>query len=132
MIAQNSTNDAGIDIQGWVWQNLQPQYVCTETYNDSTFYSKKGNEEFTRLSQSFNGFIYPNPVLRGTNLNILEINADNVQLYNMHGQLVFSKKPNNIGSTDLYFTIPINLDPGIYLLIVDDHLNQSTFKISVQ
>ena len=75
--------------------------------------------------------VYPNPIINGSNLNIYSGNASvkkiEVALYSILGKLILAKSLElNNGKASIYVS---NISTGMYLLVVDDGIEQSNYKV---
>lgn len=133
LIAQNSITDVGMDIQGWVWQLMLPQFVCIESYSDTTVYTKRGSNKTESELSYASGLVYPNPITRGSALSLVGFpeNLYNLRLCDMQGRMVLEANKTRLlnGAADI--PIPINISSGIYLLQISSNSTAKTYKISV-
>lgn len=92
--------------------------VTTYSFDSNCNLNTEGFEELNALS------VYPNPVESELNFeNPTQINLDQVEVFNMKGQLVKSfKNTNNSINVD-------NLNQGVYFVKVKSEENIQTFKV---
>jgi Secretion system C-terminal sorting domain len=71
---------------------------------------------------------YPNPANRGSQVNI-ELNEQgsfNVGLFNIEGKRIFSMNMSTSHGSALNFSIPANVNDGVYILKVNNQQNNNT------
>jgi hypothetical protein len=83
------------------------------------------------INNSLKMIVYPNPVINGSDLNIYSGNASvkkiEVALYSILGKLILAKSLElNNGKASIYVS---NISTGMYLLVVDDGIEQSNYKV---
>lgn len=133
--AQVSITDVGIVVEpfGWVWQVMQPQFVCDSVYSDTTVYNKRG-EEVAQQEDAQSVVLYPNPVERGNDLVIEGLPKGSYQfrIVSLTGQVIEQKRLEMSEAATLKLKAPTGISPGIYILTATHGNGGLTFKVEGQ
>lgn len=134
LIAEDSIIDLGIDEQGTMSPEYSVQWVCSESYSDSTVYEKRGTKPLIEQDKAvFQARAFPNPVRVGGRLSVKGILEGNykVQLHELSGKLLLADEVMIEKSEYVQLNLPSSIHSGVYLLRLVSLSNLITFKISV-
>lgn len=135
LIAGTNINDVGMDIQGGLWQNILPQWVCVvDSFSDTTVFNKAGSKESFASADLANGVtLFPNPVAQGGELSIGQIPEGDYELTlrSMDGRVIQTNAMQIKQSSALRLTVPTNTRSGLYLIQIRGQVLNATFRVIV-